>query len=58
MEPSDSRTEEDVAAQRDVVPSLSPDAIARVRRRIENGHYASGAVTKAVARRLLERGDI
>ena len=58
MEPSDSRREEGAAAQRDVAPSPSPDTIARVRSGIESGHYVSRVVTRAVARRLLERGDI
>ena len=60
MEPSDSRRagEEGVGAQRDIARSLSPEEIARVRSGIESGHYVSRAVTRAVARRILERGDI
>lgn len=58
MEPSDSGREEGVSVQPDIAQSPSPDTIARVRSRIESGHYVSRVVTRAVARRLLERGDI
>ena len=56
MEPAETGKEHDAArSDRD---RLSPDAIARLRSRIESGYYASRVVAETIARRVLERGDI
>ena len=37
---------------------LTPDEIARLRRRVEDGFYASPRVANEIARRILERDDL